>query len=194
MNFQEKLKELRMDAHLTQQELADAVFVSRTLVSKWESGDRFPNGESVKLLCRLFAVSEEELLCLQGAQTASLESDGICPESQQMKDDGSVRCAREKKRGMRRSKFYASVCNIFSLSLVALFVATLVEKYRLRSGWTGIGAFMTSSAYAIPVAGLVIGECFQLRRSDGSRLLELYSLFTLLLAWIASMAFYMYLV
>ncbi len=193
MKFQDKLKKLRIDAHMTQQELADAVFVSRTLVSKWESGDRFPNGESIQLLCRLFTVSEEELLCLKEANIPSLVSDAISEDAPLAESGASGRATREKERGMRRSKFYASVCNVFSASLLVLFVAVMIENYRLRGGWTAIGAFMISLAYAIPVVGLVIGECFQLRRSDGSRLLELYSLFTLLLLWIASMAFYFYL-
>lgn len=62
MEFNEKLQELRKAESLTQQELADAIFVSRTAVSKWESGRGYPNIDSLKELSRFFHVSIDELI------------------------------------------------------------------------------------------------------------------------------------
>lgn len=70
MEFHEKLQELRKHKGLTQEELADQLFVSRTAVSKWESGRGYPNIESLKAIARFFGVtidqllSGDELLCI----------------------------------------------------------------------------------------------------------------------------------
>ena len=62
MEFNEKLQELRKAASLTQEELADAVFVSRIAVSKRESGRGYPSIDSLKELARFFHVSIDELI------------------------------------------------------------------------------------------------------------------------------------
>ena len=63
MEFNEKLQELRKSRGLTQEELAKELFVSRTAVSKWESGRGYPNIESLKEISRYFSVSIDELIC-----------------------------------------------------------------------------------------------------------------------------------
>lgn len=60
--FNEKLQELRKARNLTQEELAESIFVSRTAVSKWESGRGYPSIESLKELSRFFSVSIDELI------------------------------------------------------------------------------------------------------------------------------------
>ena len=62
MEFNEKLQELRKSRGLTQEELAEALFVSRTAVSKWESGRGYPNIDSLKELADFFSVSIDELI------------------------------------------------------------------------------------------------------------------------------------
>ena len=62
MEFCEKLQLLRKQNGLTQEQLAGRLFVSRTAVSKWESGRGYPNLESLKDISRLFSVSVDELL------------------------------------------------------------------------------------------------------------------------------------
>ena len=62
MEFNEKLQELRKNKGLTQEELAQILYVSRTAISKWESGRGFPNIESLKSISKYFSVSLDELL------------------------------------------------------------------------------------------------------------------------------------
>ena len=62
MDFSEKLKQLRQNKKWTQDELAEKLFISRTAISKWESGRGFPSIESLKALSKVFDVSIDELL------------------------------------------------------------------------------------------------------------------------------------
>ena len=62
MEFNEKLQELRRQKGLTQEELAEALWVSRTAVSKWESGRGYPSIDSLKQISKYFSVSIDALL------------------------------------------------------------------------------------------------------------------------------------
>ena len=62
MEFCEKLQELRKSRGLTQEELAEALYVSRTAVSKWESGRGYPSIDSLKELSSYFSVTIDDLL------------------------------------------------------------------------------------------------------------------------------------
>ncbi len=73
MEFNEKLQELRKGRGLTQEELAEALFVSRTAVSKWESGRGYPNLDSLKQISRFFSVSIDELICPEEILSAAEE-------------------------------------------------------------------------------------------------------------------------
>jgi transcriptional regulator with XRE-family HTH domain len=67
MELSEKLQELRKQKGLTQEELAGHLFVSRTAVSKWESGRGYPSIDSLKEIAKFFSVSIDELLSSEQA-------------------------------------------------------------------------------------------------------------------------------
>ena len=73
MEFNEKLQELRKSKGLTQEELAESLFVSRTAVSKWESGRGYPGIDSLKELSRFFSVTIDELICPEEILSAAEE-------------------------------------------------------------------------------------------------------------------------
>ena len=75
MEFNEKIQELRKQKGLTQEELAEKLYVSRTAISKWESGRGYPNIESLKAIAKFFSVTIDELLSTDEVLTIA-EEDG----------------------------------------------------------------------------------------------------------------------
>nr|WP_275061824.1 helix-turn-helix transcriptional regulator [Diplocloster agilis] len=56
------MQELRKQKKLTQEELSEILFVSRTAISKWESGRGYPSIDSLKAIAEFFGVTIDELL------------------------------------------------------------------------------------------------------------------------------------
>ena len=73
MEFNKKLQELRKQKGLTQEELATSLYVSRTAISKWESGRGYPNIESLKTIAKFFCVTVDELLSTDEVLTIAEE-------------------------------------------------------------------------------------------------------------------------
>ncbi len=61
MEFKDKLKALRQEKGLTQAQLAEKLFVSRSTVAKWENGLGLPNSESMQLLAEQFGVTQDAM-------------------------------------------------------------------------------------------------------------------------------------
>ncbi len=61
MEFKDRLKELRIGKGISQRELADLIFISRSAVAKWENGLAMPKEESIERLCEIFNVEREVL-------------------------------------------------------------------------------------------------------------------------------------
>jgi transcriptional regulator with XRE-family HTH domain len=62
LEFNEKLQQLRKEKNLTQEALAQRLFVSRATISKWESGRGYPSIDSLKAISQLFDISIDDLL------------------------------------------------------------------------------------------------------------------------------------
>ncbi|MBR0106855.1 MAG: helix-turn-helix transcriptional regulator, partial [Lachnospiraceae bacterium] len=62
MNTGTILKSLRESRHLTQEELAERLMVTRQAVSRWENGETQPNTDTLRLLSKEFGVSINTLL------------------------------------------------------------------------------------------------------------------------------------
>ena len=62
METKDIILELRTQKGMSQDDLAEKVFVTRQAVSRWENGETTPNIETLKLLSKLFDVSINTLL------------------------------------------------------------------------------------------------------------------------------------
>lgn len=62
MTFGQKLKKLRNENNLTQEQLAEMIFVTRTAISKWETDSGYPSIDSLKAISNLFGIKIDELI------------------------------------------------------------------------------------------------------------------------------------
>lgn len=84
MEFHEKLLELRKQKNLTQEELSENLFVSRTAISKWESGRGYPSIDSLKAIAEFFGVTIDELL--SNRELICIAEKDSCKKTQHMRD------------------------------------------------------------------------------------------------------------
>ncbi len=61
MELKDNLKQLRKEKGITQQELADSIFVSRSAIAKWESGLGLPSADSMRALEAYFGVAPAQI-------------------------------------------------------------------------------------------------------------------------------------
>lgn len=143
MEFNEKLQELRKHRKLTQEELAESLFISRTAISKWESGRGYPSIESLKAISEFFSVSVDELL--SGKDLISFAEKDNIRKLQHMRDlvFGLLDCALIMFLflpffGQRDSDFIRQVA-LLSLTEDQWFIkATYLTTVILTIAW-GIG-------------------------------------------------------
>lgn len=67
--FKDNLMELRKLNHLTQEELAEKLGVSRQTLSKWETGESLPDIEKSQAIAGLFGVTLDNLVCHESSET-----------------------------------------------------------------------------------------------------------------------------
>ena len=79
------IADLRLNHHLTQEEFARMLFVSRDLVSKWETGVRRPDWQTIERMAGLFHVSTDAIV--DRNELAYLELEECLPESAPMSVD-----------------------------------------------------------------------------------------------------------
>lgn len=142
MEFHEKLQELRKRTGITQEELAQALFVSRTAVSKWESGRGFPSIESLKAISRHFNISIDELLSGQELLTIAEED------------------SKTQKQKLQRLIFSLLDCALVLLLFLPCFGQTVdgnVQTVSLLN--LTLPLYLTLSYYLFTGASVLLGLC-----------------------------------
>ncbi len=71
MKFEDKIVQIRKEKGLSQEELAEALGVSRQAVAKWESGASYPEVDKLIAICNLFQISIDSLLRVEERQCSS---------------------------------------------------------------------------------------------------------------------------
>lgn len=62
MTIAEKLKYLRKEHNMTQEDMAEKLNVSRQTISKWETNITIPDADNIVAICKLFNITTDELL------------------------------------------------------------------------------------------------------------------------------------
>ena len=139
MEFNEKLQELRKQKELTQEEVTEVLFVSRTAISKWESGRGYPNIDSLKAISKFFGVTIDELLSGDELLTIAEEDN------------------KQKENHFRDLIFGLLDCSVAMFFFLPFFgqkINTIIQEVALLS-LTEIAPYLRT-AYFVVVSGMIV--------------------------------------
>ena len=110
MQTGQMIQRLRINAELTQEQLAERLFVSRELVSKWELGQRKPNIRELREMAKLFRVRIDDLIDTNGLWeelAACFPAEGgTSPEEFSALLDPFLRTLSERERSVFIRRYY----------------------------------------------------------------------------------------
>lgn len=121
MKFGENLKVLRKRKKLSQEDLAEKVHVSRQSVSKWETGDAYPEMNNILELCKIFHCCINDLV-----NDSILDMDSL-DEEIKMNVVKFKREQQKKMKGLSKAiSIIAKVCRIIVLVCIPILIATMI--------------------------------------------------------------------
>lgn len=141
MEFSEKLQNLRKGKGLTQDELANKLFVSRTAVSKWESGRGYPNIDSLKAIAKIFDTSIDALL----------SSSQLLDLAEQDKKEN-----KQKLKNFAISLLDCLMVALFFLPLFGVKQSGVVLEYSLI-GLRGVKTYLIVAYYVVSILPVLCG-------------------------------------
>ena len=141
MEFHQKIQELRKQKGLTQEELAETLFVSRTAVSKWESGRGYPNIESLKAIAKFFGVTVDSLL--SGEELLTVAGEDV----------------KQKERRLRDLLYGLLDCSAALFFFLPLFGQIVGERIAAVSllELSGISEYLKIAYFAFAIVSVIFG-------------------------------------
>lgn len=127
MRFSEKIKKIRTDNGLSQEDLARKIYVSQTVVSKWEAGQEYPDIYSLQRIAELFNLTLDDLI----------SEEDIFHEK-----------ALEDKRA--RKSFFFSVCGLIVAVVFILLAKRTGNRLCLIGYGFGVIAYMVFAYFSMP--------------------------------------------
>jgi transcriptional regulator with XRE-family HTH domain len=165
MSFGENLFYLRKKSKITQEELAEELDVSRQSVSKWETGEAYPDTEKLIALCDKFGVTMDDFMrgdlskgdekpqTVTDESVAKMQFNGEADDGVQIKSNETTGCGDEKTS--KQSKVYASVSSVVMLCALCVF---LVCGFVWNLWYVAWVAFLFSSAICLLLKIFLGGE------------------------------------
>lgn len=150
MKFEEKLYQLRKEANLSQEQLADMLHVSRQAVGKWESGSALPDINNMIELSKIFHVSLNELLQVEQERESCDETNWEYLKEWQ---------AQQNKKTNKETKTMKT--GLIVLGVVSLVLATLLFvqgrsirdlRSEMNSQYSSLLASINNSNHYYPVS------------------------------------------
>jgi transcriptional regulator with XRE-family HTH domain len=141
MTFGEKLKKLRTENKLTQDELAEKLYVTRTAISKWETDKGYPNIESLKAIACFFSITVDELLSSDEILT-------IAEEDQK----------QTQKYFIDLIFGLLDICMVllFFLPLFATEINDIIQEYSLLT-LCGVATYLKVAYFTVVIGTVIVG-------------------------------------
>jgi transcriptional regulator with XRE-family HTH domain len=164
MAFSDNLQYLRRKNKITQEELADEISVTRQSVSKWETGEAYPDTDKLILLCEKFNLTMDELLRGNVAEKDNSNyNDAVSEDLSELtccggEDKLSNFCCTAKKR-----RYLCTAINIaIMLCAVAVFITCGFADNLWYISWV---AFIYGAGLSAGLNGIVLLICYNVKRS-----------------------------
>lgn len=134
------IRELRLRAGLSQDELADKLFVSRFLVSKWENDVRRPGREYIEQIAGLFSVKPGDITDISLIEELSefLPAErNISEESLKQKVNSFLESLNERERNIFIMRYYymtdiPELCSAYGMKSNAVYTSLSRTKAKLK--------------------------------------------------------------